>query len=78
MASTAHSTGARRRASFDPDKWIDQWLIVGTITVHNGTVWVGYNLDGNHSEQQSLLTKVDAFRGRRAEVRNAALRRWAQ
>jgi hypothetical protein len=62
-------------AQFDPDQWLDQWMMVGGVLTSAAVVCIVANLDGNSAGQQSLLSMLDAKRGRRADVRVAALAR---
>lgn len=64
--------------NFEPAVWLDQWLRVGGLLVNVAGACLTLNLDGNQTEQQSLLSKLDSKRGRRALVRDEALRRLAR
>jgi hypothetical protein len=62
---------------FNPHAWLAHWLKVGGIqTGPAGTVALVADLDGNSTTQQSLLTQLDATRGRRDQVRDLVLERW--
>lgn len=62
---------------FDPAEWLERWLKVGAVQLGAaGRVALVADLDGNAAAQQSLLSQIDAARGRRELVREAALERW--
>lgn len=62
---------------WSPENWLERWRKVGGIqTGAAGHVALVADLDGNAAAQQSLLSELDSKRGRRDEVRDAALSRW--
>jgi hypothetical protein len=61
---------------FEAAKWLERWVKVGGVQIGAaGRVSLVADLDGNAAAQQSLLTQLDAGRGRREQVRECVLER---